>query len=65
MQFTEGPSFEQMQESIVGRMEEFSRDNPEIIEAMQVMNMSMPDYLQAIQSVREGETFSCSSSLPL
>ena len=58
--------FEELQEEVVEGMAEFARNNPEIIEAMRVMNMSMPDYLQAIQSVREAETFSCSShsSLP-
>jgi len=54
-------SAEELQDQIVEGMAEFSRNNPEIVEAMQVMNMSMTDYLQAIQSVREAETFSCSS----
>lgn len=53
--------FEDIQQGVVEGMAEFSRNNPEIVEAMQVMNMSMPDYLQAIQAVREAETFSCSS----
>ena len=60
-------TLEAMQQKVVGEIEEFAKANPEIIEAMEVMNMSMPDYLQAMESVRATETFSCSSSsdLPL
>jgi hypothetical protein len=60
-------TFEAIQRTVVEDIEEFAKNNPEIIEAMKVMNISMPDYLQAMESVRAAETFSCSSSsdLPL
>ena len=60
-------TLEEIQQRVVGEMEGFAKANPEIIEAMRVMNMSMPDYLQALESVRAAETFSCSSTsdLPL
>jgi hypothetical protein len=54
-------SFESLQEGIVKEIEQFSKDNPEIVEAMKVMNMSMDDYIQAMDSVRATQTFSCSS----
>jgi len=56
-----GKDFEALQEAVVERMRELSEGNPEIVEAMRVMNMSMPDYLQALQAVREVDTFSCSA----
>jgi hypothetical protein len=42
-------------------MAAFSAQNPEIIEAMAVMNIALPDYLQAVEAIRGGQTMSASS----
>ena len=57
----EPTDFEALQESVVREIEQFSTDHPEIMEAMQVMNMSIADYIEAMDSVRARQTFSCSS----
>ena len=53
-----------LQEEVLKAMSEFAKNNPEIIEAMQVMNMSIADYLQAMESALGGQTVSYSSYLP-
>jgi hypothetical protein len=53
---------EAVQQSILGSIEEFEKNNPEIVEAMGVMNMSMVQYLTAMESVRGGQSVSYSSS---
>jgi hypothetical protein len=55
-------TFESLQEEMLKKMQEFSRSNPEIMEAMDVMNMSMADYIEAMDSVRSTQIFSCSTS---
>jgi hypothetical protein len=54
-----------LQEEVLKAMSEFAKNNPEIIEALQVMNMSLADYLQAMECTRGGQTVSYSSYLPL
>jgi hypothetical protein len=54
-----------LQEEVVKAMDEFAKANPEIIEAMRVMNMSLADYLQAMECARGGLTVSYSSYLPV
>jgi hypothetical protein len=54
----EAKTNEKLQEALLSAVEEFSRENPQIIEAMQVMNMSMNDYLQAMESARGGQSAS-------
>jgi hypothetical protein len=54
--------FEVLQEGIVQDIGQFSKEHPDIVEAMNVMNMSMADYIEAISSVRAARTFSCSAS---
>lgn len=61
----EPTDFETFQENMVSNIEQFSKDHPEIIEAMKVMNMSMADYIEAMDSVRGGQTFSSSSFCPI
>ncbi|MGB6942534.1 MAG: hypothetical protein WBE37_09085 [Bryobacteraceae bacterium] len=62
MQPQENKTSEEIQLTIVGDIEEFRKNNPEIIAAMEVMNMSMTDYLQAMESVRGGQTYSYSAA---
>jgi len=44
-----------MQDRIVQSMKEFEAENPAITEAMAVMNMTMPDYCLAMESIRGGQ----------
>jgi hypothetical protein len=50
-----------IQEQIVKQMQDFSAKNPQIAEALEVMNMSVADYLQAMEAIRGGQTVSCST----
>ena len=50
-----------LQAKIVNSMREFAAQNPAITEAMAVMNMTMPEYLQAIEAIRGGQIVSASS----
>jgi hypothetical protein len=50
-----------LQATIVEGMAAFSAQNPEIIEAMAVMSIALPDYLQAVEAIRGGQTTSASS----
>jgi hypothetical protein len=54
---------QELQNMAVAAMTQFLRENPEIEEAMQIMNMSLSDYLQAMESVRTGPTVSYSTYL--
>jgi len=54
-----------MQSVIVQRMNDFSAENPTIVEALTVMNMTMPDYFQAMDAIRGGQIASVSSYAPL
>ena len=68
MQPQENKTSEEIQLTIVGDIEEFRKNNPEIIAAMEVMNMSMTDYLQAMESVRGGgktDSYSAASHIPI
>jgi hypothetical protein len=58
---------EAAQEAILEQIRDFSARNPQITEALEVMNLSMADYLQALETLRGGQTVSCSPSarLPL
>ncbi|MGA2267446.1 MAG: hypothetical protein ABSH44_03150 [Bryobacteraceae bacterium] len=55
------------QEVILKEMQDFSASNPQIMEALEAMNQSLADYLQALETIRGGQTVSCSPSahLPL
>jgi len=55
-------TFEELQQSVLGDIEAFRENNPQIVEAMEVMNMAMADYLEVMDSVRGVATSSCSSS---
>ena len=50
------------QEAVLNGIRDFSAKNPEIIEALAVMNLSMADYLQALAAIKGTETASCSPS---
>jgi hypothetical protein len=54
-----------LQEEVLRAMNEFAKNNPELMEAMNVMNMSLADYLRAMECARGGQTVSYSSNLPL
>ncbi len=56
---------EELQDEIVKAMDDFAKLNPEIAQAMQVMNMSLADYLQAMEAARGGQTASYSSLHPV
>jgi hypothetical protein len=55
------------QEAILKEIQDFSSRNPQIMEALEVMNLSLTDYLQALEAMRGGQIVSCSPSahLPL
>jgi hypothetical protein len=55
-------SCQTVQDTVLKQMEVFSQNNPEIVEALGLMNLTMADYLQAVEAIRGGQTFSCSSS---
>jgi len=50
-----------MQERIIQGMKEFEAENPAITEAMTVMNMTMPDYYLAMESIRGGQIITASA----
>ncbi len=56
-----------MQERIIQSMNDFAAENPAIAEAMTVMNMTMPDYYLAMESMRGGQIIAASAyvALPL
>jgi hypothetical protein len=54
-----------LQARIVRRMEEFSVENPAIAEALAVMNMTMPEYVQAIDAIHGGQVFPASAYIAL
>lgn len=56
-----------LQARIVESMEEFSAQEPAITEALAVMNMTMPDYVRAMDAIRGGQVVSVSaySTVPL
>jgi hypothetical protein len=56
-----------MQDRIIQSMKDFAAENPAITEAMTVMNMTMPDYYLAMESIRGGQVISASAyvALPL
>jgi len=58
---TTNEDIQALQARIVEGMAAFSAQNPEIIEAMAVMNIALPDYLQAVEAIRGGQTMSASS----
>jgi hypothetical protein len=62
---SEPKKLEALQDSLLSEIERFSNENPEIVEAMKVMNMSMADYIAAMDSVRIPETFSSSTDMRL
>lgn len=55
---------EDLQEQLIRSMADFARENPEIAEAMNVMNMTMPEYFQAIDALRGGQVVAASSLTP-
>jgi hypothetical protein len=42
--------------------EQFAREHPEVAEAMEVMNLSFSDYLQAIAALKESPSVSTDAS---
>ncbi len=52
-----------MQARVLQRIQEFSIENPTIEEAVAVMNMTMPDYLLALDTIRGGNVVSASASV--
>jgi len=50
-----------MQARVVQGMAEFSASNPEIAEALAVMNMTMPDYIRALEAIRGGHIVTTSA----
>ena len=54
-----------IQARIVQRMTEFSAENPAIAEAMAVMNMTMPEYAQAMEAIHGGRVFPASAYIAL
>jgi DNA-directed RNA polymerase specialized sigma subunit len=53
-------SLDAVQAHIIREMQEFSTKNPQIAEALEVMNISLAEYLQAMEAIRGGQTISCS-----
>ncbi|MFY9727257.1 MAG: hypothetical protein WB579_23100 [Bryobacteraceae bacterium] len=58
---------QEMQDRIVQSMKDFAAENPSIAEAMAVMNVTMPDYYRAMESIRGGQIITASAyvALPL
>lgn len=54
-----------MQDRIIQSMKDFAAENPAITEAMNVMNMSMPDYYLAMESIRGGQIITASAYVAL
>jgi hypothetical protein len=55
----------ELQERLVSSIEEFSAANPTITEALAVMNMTLPDYVQAMESIHGAQVFPASSYVAL
>lgn len=54
-------NLQELQARIVKDMERFAAQNPTIAEALAVMNLTMPEYMRAIEAIRGGEIVSASS----
>ena len=52
-----------LQDRILQKMKEFSAQNPAIAEAMAVMNMTMPEYLEALDAIHGPRIVSGSSAV--
>jgi hypothetical protein len=50
---------------LLQRIEEFRAANPEITEALSVMNMTMSDYLVAIDAMQGRQVFSASAQVEI
>ncbi len=60
---TESAKMKRLQDDVVRQMQEFSSENPQIVEALGVMNMTMPDYFTALDAIRGADIVSFSSSV--
>ena len=56
-----------LQDRIIQSMKDFAAENPAVAEAMTVMNITMPDYYLAMESMRGGQIIAASAyvALPL
>jgi len=54
-----------LQDQIAQQMKDFVAENPDIGEAMAVMNMTMPDYYLAMESIRGDRVISASVYVPV
>lgn len=58
------PEIQKTQEHLQEVFAAFERDHPEVVEAMGVMNISFPEYLQALASLKEVPSTSGNATAP-
>src|ERR1035438_7669253 len=49
---TDNERCQTVQDTVLEKIEVFSQNNPEIVEALGLMNLTMADYLQAVEAIR-------------